>query len=116
MNEKQRKWVKELETTNKLQGRKLLKNIAEGKEFYCCLGIARELFEDDRYKDIKAAVLSDYMTKELGLNNPLGAFEKPYVLNGITFHSLAMMNDEGFSFKEIAAYIKRNPENVFKKA
>lgn len=114
MNNKQQRWVEELATTSKRQGGFLLKEKRKDAEYFCCLGIAREMFGSykDR-KDLNATCLSDELTKEMGLRSPLGELKEPYSLNGIKFFSLAMMNDKNFSFKEIAAYIKRNPENVF---
>lgn len=114
MNNKQKVWIKELETTTKQQGGFVLKENKRGVDFYCCLGIARELYGTRKEKqNINATCLSDRLTKELELRSPLGELKTPFELNGIKFSSLAMMNDKNFNFREIAAIIKRDPKNVF---
>lgn len=114
MTKQQKQWIKELATTTKLQGGFQLRDKKAGKELFCVLGIARELFGSWEDKsDHSATCLSDELTKQLRLNDPLGSFKEPYNLNGIRFHSLAMMNDKGFTFKELAGYMQQHSENVF---
>lgn len=98
---------------------------------YCCLGVACEVAnrmgvvklvkkEDDDGEisyDNESASLPAEMVKALGLNCGAGElYEAVEDSQERVADCLAELNDNlGWSFKKIAAYIKKNPENVFKK-
>lgn len=102
-----KKWVEALESGEYKQGSNALCSIQDEIPHYCCLGVANEVC------NLNANPASLYLWIEdsaIGLISPAGDLVQAYH----THHSLACMNDSGqFSFKEIATYIKENPENVF---
>ena len=50
----------------------------------------------------------------LGLRGHAGDFKKPIIDGEHRYDSLAALNDSaGYTFKQIVAYIRSNPENVF---
>jgi len=52
--------------------------------------------------------------KMLGLRGHAGDFKKPIIDGEHRYDSLAALNDSaGYTFKQIVAYIRSNPENVF---
>jgi hypothetical protein len=117
------KWADDLETEGLKQARKVLFD-GEG---YCCLGraciIAGVEFipmgepsktwitkdEDNNY-----AVLPEYVRDKLGMADSDGSRRDGdmIVINDKSFTSLAGANDGGTSFKEIAAYIRENWEQL----
>jgi len=106
MTKQQEQWLRALESGDYAQCTSVLKR--ENK--FCCLGVAMELFSS--IEDHQTC-LSDSITKLLGLRSSLGEFRTPYELNGIRFHSLAQLNDNSFSFAEIAAIIRKYKDEVF---
>ena len=125
----QERWVQFLEQNPDLQGTNQLgyivrdgENLCDGTKM-CCLGAALfTLFPH------KVGSLDDYGYKLsleisyelLGLRDPRGSlfprFTPKFTNEGIHLYSLAEMNDNGFTWPEIAAYIRRNPENVFERS
>jgi hypothetical protein len=105
----QTKWLEALESGEyKQQTDNVLRNLSG----FCCLGVANEvceLGESDR-----GYLIHTY--SYIGLRDEEGTFELP-VEDRSTYigrRSLTTMNDSGmFTFKEIAKYIRENPENVF---
>ncbi len=115
-------WVEALESGKYLQSDQGLLKTLGGK--YCCLGVAREVIPDcysnshyflDQYEVLK-------------LFSRGGKLMKPVHKGGCEFDDLTDMNDGktpvdekgnptgpkvSFTFAEIAAYIRANPENVF---
>ena len=121
----QERWVQFLEQHPDLQGTSRLgyivrdgENLCDGTKM-CCLGAA--LFTLYPYK---VGSLDDYgyklsletTYKILGLNNPRGSLKVSFTEGRMHFYSLAEMNDKGFTWPEIAAYIRANPENVFERS
>lgn len=126
----QKMWLESLEKHPERQGRKVL---GEGNSTHykaCCLG---ELLicearlqgkplpfsEDNVLYDGNSFYLYDSY-KRLGLRSKEGALKEHagFFFRGgkeICLHSLARMNDHGYTWPEIAAYIRANPENVFTK-
>ena len=115
-------WVEDFESGKYPQGAGRLKS-DDGK--YCCLGVAKEV--------IPCWTGSEYFLDEysvLRLHSYSGKLLKPLIKGGFRFQNLVEMNDgEGglwetehaptkvsFTFAEIAAYIRANPENFFSKA
>lgn len=122
LTESQEKWLTALESGQYMQGNSVLHNTA-GNSF-CCLGVACDLFIPETKKKLareyaygkeqNVALAPQEIVDELNLWDEQGPFVKHDVFNGEQVHSLVCMNDKGISFKEIAAYIRKNPENVFR--
>lgn len=111
------RWVKALESGKYKQGKGSLHRINEEKEHeFCCLGVACDLYKKlgGRLPTIKKRDLVQYggcdiylpptVKDALGLSATNGSFASP--------SSLADMNDNGKSFKEIAAVIRSKPEGL----
>ena len=93
------KWVKALRSGKYHQGKgKLKKKNGNGKTYYCCLGVLREL---------------DPMIKGIG-NQVLSIEDENYCkINFVIQNHLVGMNDgrldsPRFNFKEIATWIEKN--------
>lgn len=120
--ELQEKCLRDLETTEEPQASCWLMVKEEGSEKFgfCCLGrfcivaeLPKSLGSSGRYYSFGAdgatGGLPSDLAKELKLDG-LGGFKRGF----IGFSSLAGMNDSRqFSFKDIAAYIRHDPWNVF---
>lgn len=121
----QEAWLRDLETTEEPQTKGALHRVradAVNPVGYCCLGracvvlgieertsddgYAYSTFGEDAWQD---AWLPKQGIKTLRLRGSGGEFEEPFG----KFSNLADMNDSGWPFKKIAAYIRENPENVF---
>jgi len=122
--EEQEAWLQDLETTDAPQTKEYLHvqdDFRDIKAGFCCLGracITLGIPADTnmnfvKYDDLDN-VLSDIGINKLRLHDDEGLFEEPADIDGSTFGSLVAMNDNGKTFKEIAAYIRANPWNVFK--
>lgn len=111
----QEAWLRDLETTDEKQAESLLHDTNKGG--YCCLGRACIVLdiEEDQFGcfDGKDDELPDYAASRLRLRSQTGRLAAQFQSRGQYFIDLADMNDKGMSFKEIAAYIRANPENVF---
>lgn len=120
----QEAWLRDLETTDEPQTHSLLHRVSDGKESFCCLGRAcvalgleGEPFTLGMTYLSESNVLPAQAVAKLRLRDDIGSFK----FNGPTLSddddvatALTELNDSGrFSFKEIAAYIRANPENVF---
>ena len=125
-NEHQENWLKALETTNELQGTSRLHTIENNKDYFCCLGIAcvtlklpKEKINNEIHYLSRAMVGANNMYAPktavvlLKLRSSAGDLKNPVKMDEGICSSLAEMNDAGISFKEIADYIRQNPENVF---
>lgn len=130
-NEDQEAWLKELETTERKKGYGYLE--ARDNTF-CCLGIACHLFGAIREEGAGIARLFK-MTEDgptcamylpvplayrLRLRDASGLLANPVRISGAECNSLAGMNDATdyslqplLTFKDIAAYIRHDPWNVF---
>ena len=117
----QEKWLQELESGNNLQCKKSLTRFDSDCRHYCCLGLAADkvlklkrvdesdstsYFIFNKYRLF--AYLSGESYYELGLFSPQGDI----MMNG-EMKTLSQMNDSGLTFKEIAQFIRNNPEKVF---
>jgi len=104
LTEDQEKWLQMLETTDLPQGKKRLGNARIG---YCCLAIAClalgiEFSSADKLLPIEAE-------KRLKTRSPSGRRE-----DRLDECSLVDLNDaRGFSFKQIAAAVRAEPEQYF---
>lgn len=127
-NEFQEKWLQALESGEYRQGKYNLAIRAKESVEYCCLGVACEIA--NKYPDfpkvepsisetrIKFAgephLLPGRLLMPLGLRSTAGQFIKTAVYQGNQYVSLTDMNDRGLTHKEIAVYIRKNPDNVFR--
>ena len=117
----QKKLVESLESGKYKQGPGLLlsKN-KQGKDIYCCLGVAAEILNLPKlYIEKELSLTDNGEWEKLALRNGFGKLKyKAYNKQEDEYYDdLVTMNDSGFwSFKEIAKYIRENPENVFTKA
>lgn len=138
----QAKWLEALESGEYLQGTGTLKSQepAHGtdKHTYCCLGVLCELNNVPWEVGKDSGQLNGFIFPNLGkhLNYPTGPFRDQCGLRTISgglkttvllsdetgqvlLDNLAAMNDCGnptFTFKDIAAYIRHDPHNVFERA
>ncbi len=117
LTEAQEAWLKALESGRFKQGVGRLKT----GDYYCCLGVACEIQPDVEYDEVRGygkdsdrntQVLPEFVRERLGLRGCDGSISGSDKLYG--FSMLASANDAGVSFEQIAAYIRINPENVFK--
>lgn len=122
------KWVEALRSGRYKQARQALST--EGG--FCCLGVACDLFAPDNERSLKQASRLDGQTvvtwfdqdgylpseiqKLLGCNRDGSFTETRYIkINGLdqSISSLALANDLGASFEQIADLIESNPEGLF---
>jgi hypothetical protein len=114
----QEKWLTALESGEYQQTKHALHR--PEKNEYCCLGVACKLVLGDPNDTTSMGTNSIWLgnvgkapcpvVDALGLYGSCGEIENDSQYD----YSLAEMNDDGKSFKEIAAYIRANPENVFR--
>lgn len=132
----QEAWLTDLETTEEPQTTEFLRVTEtvfsnDGQVInavgYCCLGRACIVLGIDQHenedsfitkfgKQRDEAMLPAEALVRLRLRDNTGTLVKgilPTNGNRIRIGCLTDMNDMGWSFKEIAAYIRANPENVF---
>lgn len=131
----QLKWLEALESGEYKRCRHVLcEELQNGDCRYCCLGVASEILLSGKYKE----KLNDSLVwafdgedtecpysvmEKLKLHGGLGEFFKDgetytheFTKDGtiVETHSLAELNDEGWSFKKIANFIRNNPRLVFR--
>ena len=119
----QEKWLQALESGKYKQGKNSL--CIAGK--YCCLGVACDVFETPVYEryyddeDDEAGGVIIYGTEgyHTGGVAPLDVQDKLKLYTSAGNPSkggvaLVGLNDEGRTFKEIAALIRKDPSNYFK--
>jgi hypothetical protein len=123
-------WIEAIKSGRFLQGRERLTSLIEGKQYHCCLGVAC-IIHNEQAEALKLRLIEltqrfdainynnernyapNALIDALGLRGNAGQLKKFASINGLTYDTLAEMNDNGMSFVEIAAYIEANPENVF---
>lgn len=128
----QEAWLRDLETTEQPQTTGYLNLLEQVSKVgggvhpagFCCLGRAcevlgleKEVKEDDPVAGYRASdcpgsmwgALPREAKERLRLRSLHGELEEPHE----GFEALSGMNDAGWSFKQIAQYIRANPENVF---
>ncbi len=127
----QSEWLKILESGKFRQGKELLHQVKNKRSSYCCLGVACKIFKDilnlnytiqneveRRYNDEEAG-LPEVVYEHLNLHGNFGDLAKldlpEDVANSVQgCDSLADMNDQGWTHKEIATFIRAHPTAVFK--
>lgn len=129
MNENAEKWVKALDSDKYEQTRDKLHRTTGGMDTFCCLGVACEVaiengvdlpvvtddsdlfgcvvYDGDRY------ALPPVVRDWLGLSDSIGTHFSTDELDEEEVDSLANLNDNGASFKEIAALINAEPGGLF---
>ncbi len=115
----QERWLAALESGEYEQAKGRL---VDGCAF-CCLGVACQLeglptnggseFVDGD-QTLEDGELSRRLSRKLGLYGPSGGLKTPVVIADKKYPSLIALNDDAeWTFVQIAAYIRANPENVF---
>ena len=116
LTENQERWLRELESGNRKQGRGTL-NL---KGAFCCIGLAAELFKTSSIiveegvngstsYDGNSKCAPGYVIEALKLRSSRGEAK-----SWQHFWSLVEMNDKaGLSFSDIAATVRANPEEYF---
>jgi len=115
----QEKWLKALESGKYKQGKGYLCRIDNGKPEYCCLGVAAKVFlgEGKQLKTKKyISWKNNFQSAPVKVQQLLQLYDK-YGAGAPTYDdwSLVDLNDEGFTFKQIAKMIRKNPDAFFKK-
>jgi hypothetical protein len=117
-NADQLAWLHDLETTEEPQCTEHLHSTGTDMAYgFCCLGRAcivlgvQETDDEGPYVEYDGdpQILTEPTIKRLRLRGTNGDFRVPD--DGAS--CLTDMNDKGKSFKQIAAYIRTNPWNVF---
>lgn len=116
---RQTAWLEALESGKYSQASGMLKNPTSGA--YCCLGVLCEvegLVFDPQGFIFSTGAGNGYLTNEyakgIGLKAGMGTLEHVARLDDMAYSSLGQMNDSwNFGFKDIAAYIRHDPWNVF---
>lgn len=119
LTENQEKWLAALESGDYEQGKAGLRY----KDKFCCLGVACDLFFEG---ETRVSFNNTYYMESIGHDTflPPSVRKKLNMINqegdfgGIgefgNYTSLWEANDEGVPFNEIAAFIRANPELIFK--
>ncbi len=129
----QLKWLEALESGEYKRCRNTLcTELKNGTCTYCCLGVASEIllsknhkekFNNIWYFDDEDTICPASVMEKLKLHGSLGELYKDgeehfeYITrdgNTLKAYSLAELNDEGWSFKKIATFIRKNPRLVFR--
>lgn len=128
----QLKWLEALESGEYKQTRKgelctvIRDKNQEIKDYkYCCLGLASELFCKNSDVEIEECGVSyhgeyafapDDVAKKLKLNDGRGTINKENLSKKVDWDEseLAELNDNGWTFKRIAKFIRNNPRAVFR--
>lgn len=126
----QEAWLRDLETTDEPQTKGLLHRLSPSDGWpgarpgYCCLGracVALGVPEDKCFSEVRSlfygcvADLPPEVTAKLRLRSNNGRLKHSVlVTGGPLISTLVGFNDEaGWTFKQIAAYIRENPTEVF---
>lgn len=126
----QEKWLQALESGEYEQAKGHLMDIVtspNGKMKACCLGVACDVLGLDKCRaEGRPLVAFFYGERSSTAEMPLGSYKKlglkselgEISLGHPTFKSncLSAANDNGATFKQIAAFIRANPEKVFTKS
>lgn len=107
LTEFQEKWLQALESGEYTQGRGELRSATNS---YCCLGVACDLYDSNAWVKINNWWYYDYSSDliepETGVGSTLRLRDKMAKV-------LAVKNDSGHTFTEIAAYIRAHESEVF---
>lgn len=134
----QTRWLNALESGDYKQGKRELKSLVSFQgdtdkpvyHSYCCLGVLCELqglaWQDfgpmtgAGFSYMGSHAYNNYLPTEfadsIGFRGPSGSFRQLVSVNNRSYGNLAEMNDDvekPLSFKDIAAYIRHDPHNIF---
>lgn len=127
----QKEWIARLRANPEKQMREALGRKTKEKDEYkaCCLGEAGLMLGTLEWKEFGNSQLlilrnpgegngmTLYAHEKLGLRTSNGSFWELHLPeNEKVFASLSDMNDNGYTWAEIADYIEANPTNVFFKS
>lgn len=117
LGKNQKKWVEALKSGKFKQGRNKLDDLNEGEHYYCCLGVACVIAEEEgvevtkvegRFLGLSLASQPE-VANWLDIYNELGNSKK-----SLLEMSLSELNDSSrITFKQIADIIEQEPENYF---
>lgn len=121
----QEAWLQKLES-DEMQDKQARGCMRSEDGCMCCLGVYCSLQSDvglqnsvfEYNGELMCAVPDQPLADRLGLRSRAGDLKVPFTIDGFNepVRCLTSLNDEvGWTFKEIAAYIRSNPENVFVK-
>lgn len=118
MNENAKKWVEALKSGQFQQARgQLRRKLGRGDYAYCCLGLACELYRQDVGGRWREETVFGNAHNSAGLPAKvakwLGANDDALVYLPRIGKDLAWLNDQGMTFKEIAALINRYKRSLF---
>ena len=109
--EHRHEWVQALRSDDYEQGQRALR---DDDDHYCCLGVACDISELSEWDGgdylNQGGDLPDEVMDWLGLATPEGTYF--WRDRGLTRHTLAELNDNGFTFNEIADIIEREPDGL----
>ena len=118
----QKIWLDALRSGEYEQGEGILHEIVDGKESFCCLGVAAKIFAStDTMPTIKKEI---HQGKEYVVYDGMSHLAPDYVIDALSLldecgsssasTALSSMNDMGKTFAEIADYFIANLENYVK--
>lgn len=111
-------WVRTLESGHFLQTSGTLCRVErDGNYSFCCLGIAHEVLVENGINCKKTKIMSDgglYDYSLMKLKGSCGNLQPDIRLSlGLPERYLSDINDDGYSFEEIAFIIRQAPDIVF---
>lgn len=119
----QKAWIKSLREHPERQIIGVLGFKQHGSYKACCLGEylltvkGEACWDGDIFKDGNSDISLDTIWEEVGLRGKEGELLNNFTGgDGKFYHCLSGMNDEGYTWPEIADYVEANPENVFLKS
>ena len=108
MTELQEQWLKALESGEFKQTDATLQEVDdEGNDRYCCLGVAC------RIAGVKGKLEGGSLAKYPEVMDVFGFYNDLGGARAYINMSLATLNDEGKTFKQIAEIVRANPEHYF---
>ncbi len=124
----QEAWLQSLEQHPERQTTRMLGHGTPENYKACCLGellvVACALqgkpspfeFGSNRITDGTYTATLPESAHDLGLKNGLGGLKVLLSKEGKDYWSLSQMNDEGFTWSQIAQAVRENPDNFFTKS
>lgn len=126
--EVQEAWLQKLES-DEMQDKQGRGQLIDSEGKMCCLGVLCSLqpdvaiIENNFYfgEDLLDSIPVETITDRVGLRTCDGSFVAPVLYEDrvgwqVKAYTLTTLNDGAkWTFKQIASYIRANPENVFKK-
>jgi len=112
LGKKQEKWLKALESGRYKQGKDKL---CDKNGRHCCLGVAarsmRKKFKLESFRySVEGCGTGLVSFEEIGLRSSGGK------MRGETSSLITLNDSRGYTFKQIAHFIRENPERVFTKS